>query len=196
MHQFYRWELIPSSWPTVIRSCPKCGNAQAYTCSGNFRVNANQNNLDIWLIYQCCKCKSTWNMEILSRTKVKTIDKEMYHRFITNDPELARQYAFDAAIHGYNKVTVNYDEISYTIQGAVPEFAPGSTECRIEITSPYPVDLRLDALLSRQLGLSREKIKNLWKSGKIKRCDGKDITKFRLNGSLSIILLPWNEGSE
>lgn len=193
MQHIYQWELIPSSLPVVIRSCPKCGNASNYICSGNFRVNANQSSLDVWLIYQCGKCKSTWNMEILSRTKVKAIDKDLYHKFISNDPELARQYAFDPAIHSHHKLSVNYDEIEYEIQGKVPEL--GNAQCRIDITSPCSIDLRLDALLSRQLGLSREKIKNLWKSGKIMRCDGKDITKVRLNGTLSILLHPWNEGN-
>ncbi len=193
MQQIYHWEITPSSWPAVIRNCPKCGTASDYVCTGNFRVNANQSYIDIWLIYQCHKCKSTWNMEIISRTRVNAIDKELYHKFIANDPELARQYAFDTTIQGYHKLSVHYDDVSYDIRGDIPDTASGNKECRIDITSPCPINLRLDALLSRQLGLSRERIKAFWKTGRISRCDGKDATKIRLNGTLSLFLHPWNE---
>lgn len=79
MHNTYLWEITPESVPVVIHNCPKCSNSSEYKCSGNFRVNANQSTIDVWLIYQCSKCKNTWNMEILSRTNVKTIDNELYH---------------------------------------------------------------------------------------------------------------------
>ncbi|WP_084023929.1 DUF1062 domain-containing protein [Clostridium taeniosporum] len=41
----------------------KCNEKIHYINSGKFRVNANKNNIDIWLIYQCEKCKSTWNFK-------------------------------------------------------------------------------------------------------------------------------------
>ena len=129
-------------------------------------------------------------MEIISRTSVKAIDKELYQKFLSNDTELAKQYAFDTAIHRYHKANINYDDISYDIQGDPLDYEKLETECRIDVLSPCPIDLRLDALLGRQLGLSREKIKALGKAGKIIRCDGKDIAKARLTGQLSLILYP------
>jgi hypothetical protein len=165
MQNTYTWKVIPSSRPTVIRSCPKCQNHAEYACSGNFRVNANQNNLDVWLIYQCSKCKSTWNMEILSRTNSKVIDRVQYQQFLQNDAELADRYAFDPATHSRNRTTLNYENVSYDIEGASIDYSELRTSCRIELISNYPLDLRMDKILSRQLGISRETIKTMGKSG-------------------------------
>ena len=43
-----------------------------------FRVNANGNILDIWLIYQCVECKHTLNLAIYERKKASSITKEEY----------------------------------------------------------------------------------------------------------------------
>lgn len=60
----YLWELVPKNIPAVRRKCPKCGEKTNYISTGKFRVNANKNNIDVWLIYQCEKCKTSWNMDI------------------------------------------------------------------------------------------------------------------------------------
>ena len=40
-----------------------------------FRVNANKNKLDVWLIYQCKKCKHTLNIPIYERVSPQKIPK-------------------------------------------------------------------------------------------------------------------------
>ena len=117
MQNTYIWRVIPSNQPVVIRNCPKCGSHCEYESTGNFRVNANQNNIDIWLIYQCNKCKSTWNMEILSRINSNSIDKELYIKYQKNDQELARNYAFDIVTHNRNKSKLCYENITYDVLG-------------------------------------------------------------------------------
>lgn len=64
----------------VRRNCPKCNEKVLYINSERFRVNANKNSIDIWLIYQCEKCKSTWNMTIYERIKPYDIDKYEYEK--------------------------------------------------------------------------------------------------------------------
>ena len=56
------WTIIPDTTPQVRRNCPKCGEKAHFINSEKFRVNANGSHIDIWLIYQCNQCKSTWNM--------------------------------------------------------------------------------------------------------------------------------------
>lgn len=77
----YRWELVPDNLPVVKRNCPKCKGKTSFINTEKFRVNANKNNIDVWLIYQCEKCKSTWNMTIYERVSPKDIDKEEYEGF-------------------------------------------------------------------------------------------------------------------
>ena len=42
----------------VYHRCGGCGKKQEFVNSGKFRVNANGNRVDIWLIYRCKKCKN------------------------------------------------------------------------------------------------------------------------------------------
>ncbi len=48
----------------VYHRCGGCGKKQEFINSGKFRVNANGNRVDIWLIYRCKKCKHTWNLAV------------------------------------------------------------------------------------------------------------------------------------
>jgi hypothetical protein len=117
MQEIIVWEVIPKSEPTVIKNCPKCGGHAFFENSNKFRVNANQSKLDVWLIYQCRKCKATWNMTLLTRVNQKAIDKELYKKFLNNDKELAKDYAFNVAMHRQNKSCLNYDDMVYEVKG-------------------------------------------------------------------------------
>ena len=63
----YKIVLRDSFW--VIRNCPKCGRKTYFVNTKKFRVNANGNKLDVWLIYQCEECKHTLNISIYERQK-------------------------------------------------------------------------------------------------------------------------------
>jgi hypothetical protein len=154
-------EIVPNGTPSVIRSCPKCGSGSAYTSSGNFRVNANRNHIDVWLIYQCKKCNSTWNMEIFSRTDKNSIDKEQYLKYLRNDKELARQYAFDISSHRKNKSVISFENISYDIIVNPKAVLSYTDSFELELICRYPLNIRLDRLLSQGLGISREQIKRM-----------------------------------
>jgi len=79
--------------PTRTRYCSKCKKTSSFVCSGKFRVNANGKHLDVWLIYRCERCNTTWNQEIYARVKPSRIDKELYQAFVDNDWETALRYA-------------------------------------------------------------------------------------------------------
>lgn len=79
----------------VFHRCGGCGKRQEFVNSGRFRVNANGDRLDIWLIYRCKKCKHSWNLEIFERIKPSKLDPALYARFAENDPDLAEQYGND-----------------------------------------------------------------------------------------------------
>ena len=69
-----------------------------YRNTNKFRINANGNKLDVWLIYQCKKCKHTLNIPIYERVSPQKIPKELYEGFLANDEELALRYAADPAL--------------------------------------------------------------------------------------------------
>ncbi len=186
----YPWEIVVQNSPIVLKNCPKCGCQSAFLCSSNFRVNANQNHIDVWLIYLCQKCSSTWNMEILSRRDRRTIDKELYDKFLHNDPELARHYAFDPGIHTRNKAVMDYGSLMYEVQGnniSLPELKEA---VEIEIICKHTIDLRLDKLLGRMFQLSRGQIKRLEAQNRICVEDSHASVKNKVRNGLRISILP------
>lgn len=84
-----------SEFIKVYHRCGGCGKKQEFLNSGKFRVNANGNRVDVWLIYRCKKCKHSWNLTIYERRKSSKISSEEYELFMENDFELANQYGND-----------------------------------------------------------------------------------------------------
>lgn len=193
----YQWELVPENLPIVKRNCPKCNEKAHYINSEKFRVNANKNNIDIWLIYQCKKCKSTWNMTIYERIKPYEINKYEYERFLSNDKELAREYAFNLSIYNKNKAEVILEHVNYKlIQEKLEAYHINENELVIEIVCKYPIELRVDKLLSDKLGLSRSKIKNMHKKGVIFIKDNKNLLNIKVRDGMEIHVLKVVENIE
>lgn len=63
----FEYEMVPNDSFGIIQNCPKCGRKTHFKNTEKFRVNANGNKLDIWLIYQCEECKHTFNPAIYER---------------------------------------------------------------------------------------------------------------------------------
>lgn len=79
----------------VYHRCGGCGKKQVFINSGKFRVNANGNRVDVWLIYRCKNCKHSWNLAIYERMRPSKIKKDDYELFMENDYELASKYGND-----------------------------------------------------------------------------------------------------
>lgn len=91
----YTGELSAEDTPAQIRvwhRCGGCGKKQEFLNSGKFRVNANGNNVDVWLIYRCKKCKHSWNLSIYERTRPSKIPRGLFEAFQDNDAETALAY--------------------------------------------------------------------------------------------------------
>ncbi|MDY6328964.1 MAG: DUF1062 domain-containing protein [Lachnospiraceae bacterium] len=76
----------------VYHKCAGCKKKSEFINSGKFRINANGNCIDVWLIYRCKKCKHTWNLTIYERIRPSRITPEEYELFMENDFELALKY--------------------------------------------------------------------------------------------------------
>ena len=79
----------------VYHRCGGCGKKQEFLNSKKFRVNANGNKIDVWLIYRCKKCKHSWNMTIYERKNPNRIPSDIYEVFLCNDEDIAAQYGND-----------------------------------------------------------------------------------------------------
>lgn len=181
------WTVVPNTVPTVIKNCPKCGGKAVYKNSGKFRVNANKSYIDIWLIYFCEHCKSTWNMTIYERCHPKALNQELYQRFMANDEELAKEIGFDISHHNRNKVQLNLEQVQYDIEGEDLELLSGK-KYHIEINCPYPIGTRMDKILSEKLEVSRSKVKAWSTKGWFNGSEGEKVQKMKLKKKNNVII--------
>jgi len=79
----------------VFHKCGGCGRKMEFVNSKRFRVNANGNSVDVWLIYRCKKCKHSWNLTIYERTRPSKISTELLEAFFDNDEDTAMVYGKD-----------------------------------------------------------------------------------------------------
>jgi hypothetical protein len=159
------WKLVPMETPLVVRDCPKCAKRSRFYCSEKFRVNAQQRSLDVWLIYRCETCDSTWNCSILRRVSPASIEPGLYERFLNNDRGESRRYAFDLELLKRNGVRVEHRG-GARLEG--PELRPEhwlSGTALVVVTCDLAGRWRLDKVLAAKLRLSRTKLQQLFDGG-------------------------------
>lgn len=163
----YEVVLKDSFW--VIRNCPKCGRKTHFKNTRKFRVNANGNKLDVWLIYQCEECKHTLNISIYERRKVSSIPKEEYQCFLNNDEQFAEMHGKNMHLFRKNKATVDFEKVNYEFVKLHETMEYGNFEEQIEISinNPYQLKIRPEKQISEILGLSRSQVKNLLEKGEM-----------------------------
>lgn len=165
--QFIEWEIIPDSTPHIVRHCPKCDCKSDFINTGNFRVNANGNRIDVWLIYRCAVCRSIYNLSVYERMKPDRIPKEEYEGYLANDRELAFKCGFDKRLFRKNKVATAVNHIGYRVIERRCSKRDDGSEVLITVRCGYELPVRPDKILSQQLLLSRAGIGNLMEDGLI-----------------------------
>ncbi len=117
------YRIRPVSGYKILRGCPGCGGRSVYGSTGNFRVNANGRQVDVWLIYQCEKCGHTYNLAIYERVRPKEIPGEEYRSFLENDGQAALRWGIDKGVFARNRAEIDWEDISYEVipvDGAIP----------------------------------------------------------------------------
>jgi hypothetical protein len=136
-----RWRVVagPSD---VHRRCRRCDRLQPFRSSGRFRVNASGRRLDVWLIYRCTTCETTWNRPVHERVAPTAlgVDLERYH---ANDPDLARAVALRSS----------------ATAAAIDGHTDGPLQATLVVDQPVAV--RLDRLLAAHLDVPRAAVAGL-----------------------------------
>ena len=161
------YEVVPQESFSVIRNCPGCGVKTNYRNTKRFRVNANGNRLDVWLIYQCEKCKHALNRTVYERQKAAIIPKDEYQHFLSNDEETAEKYGMNFDFFRKNKADVDMDDITYRYI-KLQESSSGPADkiaCHeqtlIHIQNPYGLKIRPEKQIAEVLELSRSQVVKL-----------------------------------
>ena len=197
MHMSYlkeeTWTIIPVSSYKIIRNCPKCGTKSLFQSTGDFRINANGKCIDIWLIYQCEKCRSTYNLTVFERISPKKLPQELYKKFQENDSSLALEIGTDREVFEKNRAVVKEESLSYMVDKKDTE-TPVSLQisdanhCIICIRSPHSLKIRADKFLAEQLSISRSKIKRLITDGVLQGSNNENLEKIHITDGLIILL--------
>ncbi|MHC8949887.1 DUF1062 domain-containing protein [Sphingobacterium hungaricum] len=157
-------EVIVKNTPLLKRKCPNC-NSDRFYCSDKFRINANKKNIDIWLIYRCIKCDNSYNLTLISRTKLASLNKELLFKFQENDKELAWKYAFSHETFYKSNVEPDFDSVQYVIYSEInltdESILNRDDLLKFRIKYPYEFNLKISSILRTCLKLSTTKFNKL-----------------------------------
>ncbi len=164
------YEIVLKDSFLVIRNCPKCGRKTYFKNTKKFRINANGNKLDIWLIYQCEECKHTLNLAIYERQKISSIPKEEYRCFLDNNEQLTEMYGKNVQLFRKNKADIDFEKVNYDFVKLheTTEYSDNfEDQIVIAINNPYQLKIRPEKQITEALGLSRGQVKSLLEKGEI-----------------------------
>ncbi len=159
------YTILPIHAYKIQRNCSGCKGKSNYINTGNFRVNANGNRIDVWLIYQCEKCRHTYNLTVHERVKPTEIPEENYKRFLANDAKLALEYGMNKALLAKNKAFISDEDMGYEL---LPKASDEKLETQIILHNPYELKVRNDKLVSEILQISRSQAKKMLDDGSVK----------------------------
>ena len=164
------YEIVPQESLSVIRNCPGCGKKSRFTNTKKFRVNASGNRLDVWLIYQCEKCKHTYNLAIYERIKVSSVPEKEYKCFLCNDEQLAEMYGRTYHLFKKNNAEVDLEALNFqfTRLKEIMNSADHRHYVEIIIHNPCRLKIRPEKQIAEVLSLSRSQVKKLMEQGDIK----------------------------
>lgn len=171
------YKIVPKDAFRILRSCSGCGQKMSYCSTGHFRINANKSLLDVWLIYQCPKCRHTYNLPVYERVRAAQIEPEEYQRFLKNDADTALRYGLDKRLFVRSRAQIDQDAVEYelireenqpdeTILAPLPEL-PRETQLFLIVRDPFELNVRADRLAAELLQISRSRVKRLLKDGEM-----------------------------
>jgi len=185
------YTIIPEESFKIIRNCSGCGCKTVFHNTNRFRINANGNKIDVWLIYQCTKCKHTSNLTVYERCRPDSIVKEEYEGYLRNSEKLALGYGRDSQFFARNRVEVDWSNINYIISRKTDILIETDQSYHegdlLIVYNSYALKIRTDKIVSEILNLSRSRVKGLKKSGIIVVSEVKNEHKifFEIKGDYS-----------
>lgn len=176
------WEVQCLVEPPILRYCRKCKEKKEFLCSGQFRINAQRKSLDIWLIYKCKFCGTTWNAEVYSHISPQAIKPELLEAFYGNDEALARQISVDPDFLRRNKV-----ETGLPVYHVIGDTFSPDEEVMLEIKSKHSINIRVASIIRKKLHLSQKDYLKLIDDGKVRSIPETDLRKCRLRKGIVLI---------
>ncbi|MEX3018372.1 DUF1062 domain-containing protein [Kluyvera sp. STS39-E] len=160
------WTVTPVGHQRIAKRCPSCNIKRDFTPSGAFRVNSQKKVLDVWSIYKCTHCHYTWNISLFSRLHVSKIDRQLYHRLMTNDAVTVQHFASDIAMLKRNNAELS-GRPDFTVQERWPVSITAHQWVRVSVRISRSFQVSLLSVLKQQLMLSAGEIQRRVEAGQI-----------------------------
>ncbi len=163
------WVVRELGLPAIVRACVSCRSARHHP-TGKFRVNANGQLLDVWMLICCELCGRASKIPVHERIRVQALQSERLLMFENNDPAMVRDLAMDGALAGKAAYQLDWSgtwELETGMPSGEPERAdPAPLEVVIRFELPAPI--RVEKLLTAGFGLSRSAVRGMVDSGRIR----------------------------
>lgn len=176
------WEVQYLSALPIFRYCKKCGEKKAFISSGQFRVNAQKRSLDIWLIYKCSSCDTTWNATLYSRISPQSIKPELLEAFHKNDETLAEEFAMNSDLLQKNGAQIGQPK--YSVIGEAFSF---NEDVTLEIKSKYCANIKVSSIVREKLHLSQKDYLRRIDNGTIRSIPELDLHRCKLKNGITLI---------
>jgi hypothetical protein len=133
-----------------------CRSESATAGEGRFRVNANRNLLDVWLLVRCVSCDRTSRLTVHERVPARFFDPAELDGYHANDPELVASRLLDPLLARRNHLTLDW-------KGAWRLDTPSAWlgevwPVQVEVGFEDPVPVRPERLIAQGLDLSRNEV--------------------------------------
>lgn len=152
--------------PKIIKYCSKCNKKTRFINSNMFRMNANGSTQDVWLIYHCEVCNTTYNLTVLERVPTKKIPIDEFKKFENNDFSLARDVSLDQSIVKKNNVILDWNSLDVSYETSIL-YEHTLKKNIIKINNIDKIKIRIEKVLSIVFGLSRSRVMELIINGEI-----------------------------
>lgn len=176
------WEVQNLSLLPVLKYCKKCGRKSQFICSRQFRVNANRRCLDIWLIYKCSDCNTTWNAAVYSRISAQAFNPALLERFHKNDKDLVEEYAMDSRF-----LQKNGAETGLPGYAVIGDCFSLNKAVELKIKSKYSLPVKVSSVVRGKLQLSQKEYLHLITNGQIKSVPDQDLKKCKLKKGVTLV---------
>ncbi|MEU9833947.1 DUF1062 domain-containing protein [Streptosporangium sp. NPDC048047] len=150
------WVVRRTRLPLLSLRCVDCRSESATTGEGRFRVNANGKLLDVWLLVRCTSCGRTSKLTVHERAPVRSFDPAELDGYHANDPELVASTLLDPLLARRNRFALDWRG-AWRLD-APPPCPDEAWPARVEVVFADPVPVRVDRLIARGLGLSRNEV--------------------------------------
>ena len=176
------WEVQSLSLLPVLKYCKKCGRKNLFACSRQFRVNTQRRYLDIWLIYKCCDCNTTWNATVYSRISPQALKPERLDGFYKNNNELVEKYAMNSQFLQENGVEVSSPKYS-----VIGDCFSLNEAVQLEIKNKHSLSIKVSSVVRSKLLLSEKEYLQLITSGKMQSFPNQDLKKCKLKEGVTLV---------